>query len=59
MYSVFVETKQRPWTRFSEQAKREADWLSRLHDRFDKDFSFPRLVEYYAAEYARGVRIGH
>ncbi len=45
--SVSLETSQVAFSRFSDQAKREAIWLDRLHASFDKDFSWDRLRHYY------------
>ena len=46
--SVSLVTSQIAFFRFSDQAKREAIWLDRLHASFDKDFSWDRLRSYYA-----------
>ena len=46
--SVSLATRQIAYSRFSDQAKLEAIWLDRLHESFDKDFSWDRLRHYYA-----------
>jgi len=44
-----IETKQKAFSRFSDQAKIEKTWLERVRTRFEKDFSWDLLRKYYAA----------
>lgn len=47
-FRVEIETKQKPFSRFSDQAKTEKSWLERVRTTFEEDFSWDLLRKYYA-----------
>lgn len=46
-FNVEFEASQFPFSRFSEQAKKEAKWIERIETQFDRDFSWERLRALY------------
>lgn len=47
-FRVEIKTKQKPFSRFSDQAKKEKTWLERVRTTFEEDFSWDLLRKYYA-----------
>lgn len=47
-FQVEIETKQKAFSRFSNQAKVEKTWLERVRTTFKEDFSWDLLRKYYA-----------
>ena len=46
-FHVVCKTSQRPFTRFSKQAKLEANWLESLPEKLKRDFSWAKLRDFY------------
>ena len=46
-FNVEFEASQRAFSRFSEQAKKEAKWIERIETQFERDFSWERLRALY------------
>jgi hypothetical protein len=42
-FEITMQVDQRPFARFSQQAKREAEWAERLGKQIDVDFSWDRV----------------
>jgi hypothetical protein len=49
-YAVDFETRQNAFSRFSNQAKKEAEWIDKLQSQFERDFSWKRLRDLYARD---------
>jgi hypothetical protein len=48
-FNIEVKATQSPFSRYSRQAKAEAEWIERLKAQIEKDFSWDRLRALYAA----------
>lgn len=46
---VEIETSQKAFSRYSDQAKLEAAWLKRIPEVFEEDFSWDKLRSFYAS----------
>jgi hypothetical protein len=46
---IEIETSQKAFSRYSDQAKLEAIWLKRIPELFEEDFSWDKLRSYYAS----------
>lgn len=46
---IEIKTNQKPFSRYSDQAKLEATWLKRIPELFEEDFSWDKLRRYYAS----------
>lgn len=49
-FNLEIIAKQKPFLRFSKQAKSEAEWLNRLLSQLEKDFSWDKLRSTYTAD---------
>lgn len=47
--SIEIETSQKVFSRYSDQAKLEATWLKRIPEVFEEDFSWDKLRNFYAS----------